>query len=168
MAFTLPVRVMRGSGPFTRSEGDVVVDVATAAPRGGLGGADRSGRRRGRPGGVTPPAAGAATAGAILARADELHRVGHDIDRLALRAVGRVPLAPAQPAVDRHRAALAEEPRAVLALGAEHRDREVVRLLDPFPGLLVLAAVVDRDAEVAHGAAARKRLQLRVARQVSD
>src|SRR3954469_12044049 len=73
-----------------------------------------------------------AAAGALaVAGAEELHRVGDDLDRLALRAVLALPLAPLEPAVDRDRAALRQIVRAVLALRAPHLHGEVVRLLDP-------------------------------------
>src|SRR5438105_14220576 len=76
----------------------------------------------------------------LAATAEELHRVGDDLDRLPLGAVLRFPLAPLEPAVDRDRATLREVLRAVLALVAPDGDVEVVRLLGPLAGGAVLAA----------------------------
>src|SRR5215211_7249234 len=61
-----------------------------------------------------------------LRAAEELDGVGDDVDGLALATLLGLPLAPLEPAVDRDRPALAEIARAVLALGAPHRDVEVV------------------------------------------
>src|SRR5207248_3126188 len=90
-----------------------------------------------------------AAAGGFIARAQELHRVGNDIGCLALAAVLRLPLAPLQAAVDRHRAPLREVAGGVLALGAPHGDVEIVRLVLPFAGARVLAARVACDAQAA-------------------
>ena len=49
-----------------------------------------------------------AAALAVAAAAEELDAVGDDLDRLSLRPVLRLPLAPLEPAVDRDRAALGE------------------------------------------------------------
>src|SRR5262249_42556559 len=102
----------------------------------------------------------------VLATAEELDAVGDDLDRLALGAVLRVPLAPLEAPVDRDGAALREVLRAVLALVAPDGHVEVVRLLGPLAGLVVLATRVDGDAEAADGHAARRVPQLGVAGQV--
>src|SRR4029077_1357570 len=79
-------------------------------------------------------------------RTEELDRVGDDRDRLALAgAVFGLPLAPVEAAIDRHRAALGEVGRAVLALRPPDGDVEVVGLIDPFPRPTVFAAAVDRN-----------------------
>src|SRR6478736_10526535 len=117
-------------------EGDVVV--------GGLGREVGSVRLR-RTGGNE--LAAPSTTVAVVAAAEELDVVGDDLDCLALaRAVGRLPLTPLEPTVDRDRAALGEVLRAALALGTPHRHVEVVRLVRPL-ARLVLAARVHRDAE---------------------
>src|SRR3954447_19723459 len=88
-----------------------------------------------------PPRAAAATLPGA-ARAQELDGVGDDLDRLALGAVLRLPLAPLEAAVDRDAAALGQVVGAVLALRAPHLDVEVVRLLDPLAAGLILVATV--------------------------
>ena len=55
---------------------------------------------------------------------------------------------------------------AVLALRAPHRDVEVVGLVDPLAGGLVLAAGVARDPQAADSHAARKIPELGIAGQV--
>src|SRR5262245_59515210 len=74
----------------------------------------------------------------ILAPAAELDGVGDHLDRLALRAVLRFPLSPLQAPVDGDRTTLREVLRAVLTLVAPDGDVEVVRLLRPLVGLVVL------------------------------
>src|SRR3954454_1689900 len=105
-------------------ERDVVV-----GGRGGEGGRARlcrAGRHEG-PAAVAVPAA-----------AEELDVVGDDLDGLALAGpVARLPLAPLEAAVDRHRPALREVLRAVLALGAPDRHVEVVRLVGPLAPLVL-------------------------------
>ena len=122
--------------------------------------------------GVSPPSRGpvsreAPPSGGVIARTQELHRVGNDIDCLALGAVLRLPLAPVQASVDRHRAPLGEEARGVLALRTPHLHVEVVGLVRPLPAGLVLAAGVARDPQLAHGGAAGQRAQLGVFGQVA-
>ena len=113
--------------------------------------------------GVKPPP----PPGGVVAAAEELHGVGDDVDRLALVAgLALLPLAPLQAAVEGDRPALGEEPGAVLALGAPHGDVEVVRLVLPLAGGVVLPAGVARDPQRADGHAARQRSKLRVPRQV--
>src|SRR5437773_2254640 len=107
-------------------------------------------------------------AAAALAAAEELHGVGDHLDRLALGAVLRLPLAPLEAAVDRDRAALGEVLRAVLALVAPDRDVEVVRLLRPLAGGRILAPRVHREPQAADGHPARRVPELRVAREVAD
>src|SRR5277367_6696925 len=78
-----------------------------------------------------PVARKPASTGGILARAQELHRVGNDIGCLALCAVLGLPLAPLEPPVDRHRTPLGQVAGGVLALRAPHGDVEVVGLVLP-------------------------------------
>src|SRR4051812_46102006 len=146
------------------SERDVVF-AGAAASAGGRG-------RRGLQGALVhgDVAAGleaVPAAAALLAAAEELDGVGDDVDALALVAVLVLPLAPLETPVDRHGAALAQVARAVLALRAPHGDVEVVRLVDPFAGAVVLATGVHGDAEAAHRGPARRRAQLGVAREVA-
>src|SRR4029453_7687736 len=118
-------------------------------------------------GGVRARGGAAAGAAGVVARAGgELHRVGADVDRLAL-AVLALPLAPLQAPVDRHRTALGEVPSAVLALRAPHGDVEVVGLVDPVAGRVVLAARVAGHAQLADRGAARQRAQLRIGGEVA-
>src|SRR5581483_11774879 len=76
-----------------------------------------------------PVARESASAGAFFTAAQELHRVGNDIDCLPFRALLGLPLAPLEPSVDRDRAALGQIARGVLALRTPHGDVEVVRLV---------------------------------------
>src|SRR5262249_48773015 len=77
--------------PPSRLERDVVVGAA-AEVRVGVG--------RGRAGRYElVVAAAAAAAHALVAAAEELHRVGDDLDRLTLGAVLRLPLAPLEAAL---------------------------------------------------------------------
>src|SRR4051794_35923431 len=104
----------------------------------------------------------AAAAVAVPAAAEELDALGDDLYRLALaRAVGRVPLAPVESAVDAYRAALREVLRTTLGLVAEDGDVEIVRLVDPLPRLVAPAAV-DRHAHAANRRAAGGVPQLRI------
>src|ERR1700680_4389208 len=105
---------------------------------------------------ASPAARESTSAGGVIARAQELHRVGNDIGCLAFRAVLRLPLAPLQPPVDRHRASLGQETGGVLALRAPDRDVEVVGLVLPLAGAPVLAARVAGEAQAAHRHAARQ------------
>src|SRR4051794_24875344 len=99
----------------------------------------------------------AATVLATLAAAQELDGVGDDVDRLALLALGGVPLAPLEPAVDGHGAALRQVLGAVLALGAPDGDVEVVGLVHPLPRGILAARVAGQpqaaDRRAAVGAA---------------
>src|SRR5262249_10801435 len=91
----------------------------------------------------------AVAAATVTTTAEELDGVGDDLHGLALaRAVGRLPLAPVEAAVDRDAAALLQVLGAVLALRAPDRDVEVVGLVDPLAGR-VLPTRVDRDAQLA-------------------
>src|SRR4029077_5524394 len=104
---------------------------------------------------------------AAVPRAEELDRVGDDADRLPLTAaVFRLPLAPVEASLDRHRPALGEVFGAVLALGAPDGHVEVVGLVDPFARLPVLAPAVDSHAQLADRSAAAGMAQLRVAGQI--
>src|ERR1700686_3587409 len=100
-----------------------------------------------------------------VAAAQELHRVGDDVHRLALAPVLGLPLAPLQATVDRDRAALGEVSGDVFALPAPDGDVEVVGLVDPL--LAVLAAGVAGDPQAAHRGSARRRAQLGVGGQVA-
>src|SRR3954451_15526299 len=84
----------------------------------------------------------AAAVRGLVAPTEELDGVGDDLDRLALLAVLALPLAPLEAAIERDRAPLGEEARAVLALGAPDGDREVVRLVLPLARRLILTAGV--------------------------
>ena len=109
-----------------------------------------------------PPVAAVATA------TEELHVVGDDLDRLALAgAVGGLPLAPFEAAVDRDRPALREVLGAALPLVAPDGDVEVVGLVGPL-SRLVLAARVHCYPQRAQRGTGRQVLHLGVARQVSD
>src|SRR5438552_6920792 len=109
-----------------------------------------------------------AAARVVAASAEELDALGDDLDRLALGAVLRLPLAPVEAAVDADRPALREVLRAALRLVAEHGDVEVVRLVAPLAGRIVLLARVDGDPELADGRPVRGRPELGVLRQVPD
>src|SRR5271154_852316 len=122
-------------------------------------------RRLVTPGG--PIADEAASCRGIFARAQELHRLGNDIDVLAFGALLGLPLAPLQAAVDRDGAPLVQEAGGVLALRAPHRHVEVVGLVLPFARAPVLAARIARDPQLAHRGTARQRAQLGVGGQVS-
>src|SRR5205085_2537271 len=150
------VRRCCAAEPCLSLERDVVVGAALAEVR-------LRGLRRGRRGNELVAAALAAA----VAAAEELDVVGDDLDRLALGAVLRVPLPPVQAPVDRDRAALGEELGAGLALVAPDRDVEVVRLVAPLAGLVVLLAGVDRDPELADGVPARGVPELGIPGQVA-
>src|SRR5579862_8702388 len=110
----------------------------------------------------------AAATVSVAAAAEELDAVGDDLDRLALAAaVLRLPLAPAELAVDADRPALGQVLRAALGLVAEDGDAEVVGRVDPVARLVALA-VVDCDAQAADGGSAGRVPQLRVSGQVPD
>src|SRR5215210_7411725 len=113
-------------------------------------------------------ASSAATAAFAVARAEELHVVRDHLDRLPLRAVLRLPLAPVQPAVDADGPPLGEETRTALALVTPDGHVEVIGLLGPLAGLAVLLSRVDGEPQLAHGGAARRVPQLGVPRQVAD
>src|SRR4051812_16460354 len=92
-------RRSRTPGPRNGLERDVVVRRAAVGAGAGSGGlevavVDRDVRTRGE-------AAALAAHAAFLAAAQELHRVGDDLDRLALVAFLRLPLAPLEAAVER-------------------------------------------------------------------
>src|SRR4029079_13049505 len=110
---------------------------------------------------------GASAEVAVAAAAQERDALGDDLDSLPLaRAVGRVPLAPVEPAVDADRAALREVLRAALGLVAEDGDVEVVRLVDP-GARLVAPAAVHRHPQAADRRSAGGMPQLGVLRQVA-
>src|SRR3954453_16292562 len=138
-------------------ERDVVVGRRSARRAAGRGGCEVV-RVDGDVGAGAEAVAGRA---AVVTRArEELHRIGDDVDRLALLAVVALPLAPLEAAVDRDGAALGEVAGAVLALRAPDGDVEVVGLVDPLTGRVVLAARVARDAQLADRGAARERAKL--------
>src|SRR5918998_3027090 len=111
---------MRGRSDQIGLKRDVVVRGAAGRSRLEVGRVGRDVALRGEPGSVLL---------ASLRAAEELDRVGDDLDALALaRAVLGLPLAPLQAPVDRDRAALREVLRAVLALGAPDGDVEEVGL----------------------------------------
>ena len=72
--------------------------------------------------------------------AEELHRVGNDIDGLTLGAILGLPFPPVQAPVDGNRAAFGEVLRTVLALRPEDRYVEVVGLVDPLTFRRLLTA----------------------------
>ena len=98
---------------------------------------------------------------------------GHELDlvhddlKLAAALAVLLPGAVAQLALDGHFRALGQVRLQLLGSGAEHGAVDEVRPVLPFAGLLVLAAVVDRDAHAQHGHAALRAAQLGVARQVA-
>src|SRR4051794_19888086 len=141
------------------SERNVVVPCA---PRRCAGEVGRVGRNVGLR--CEPAAVLAATA--AVAGAQELDRVGNDIDGLALVSLLVLPLAPVEAAVNSDRAPLRQVLGAVLALRAPNGHVEVVRLLDPVAGR-VLATRVGRDAEAAYRRSAVRVAQLGVAREVA-
>src|SRR3954454_6282177 len=101
------------------SEGDVVFRAPAAAGRGGRGGLQVGLVDRHVAAGLeSVPVA------PVVAGAQELDRVGDDLDRLALPAVLGLPLAPLQAPVDRDRAALGQEAGAILSLRAPDGDAE--------------------------------------------
>src|SRR4029077_10768239 len=87
-------------------------------------------------------------AAATVTAAEELHRVGNDLDRLALGAVLGVPLAPVEASVDADRATLREVLRATLALVTPDGHVEVVGLVAPV-ALRVLLPRVDGEPQLA-------------------
>src|SRR2546423_5164883 len=89
--------------------------VAPCAPRRCTGEVGRVGRNVGLRRETTTVLA------AAVAGAQELDRVGNDIDRLTLVPLLVLPLAPVETPVDRNRAALREVLGAVLTLGAPNR-----------------------------------------------
>src|SRR5919109_1354322 len=70
--------------------------------------------------------------------------------------------------VDADRPAFREELRAALALVAPDGDVEVVGLVAPLAGRLVLLARVHRDPQLANCGSARRVPQLGILRQVAD
>src|SRR3954465_16015520 len=143
-------------------------DVVVARGRARRRTAGRGGREVVRvDGDVRAGAEAVARRAAVVARArEELDGVGDDVDRLALVAL-LLPLAPLEAAVDRDRAALGEVASAVLALRPPDGDVEIVGLVDPLTGRVVLAARVARNAQLAHRGAARQRAQLGIGREVA-
>src|SRR3954452_1902805 len=111
--------------------------------------------------------AGPAAALEALGRGQELDVVGDDVDRLTLVAVLVLVLAPLEAPVDRDRAALRQVLGGVLALAAPDRDVEVVGLVLPVAGLVVLAARVGRDPQAADRHAAPGRAELGVSGEVA-
>src|SRR3954454_3154086 len=106
-----------------------------------------------------------ATAAGTVAGSEELDGVGDDLDALPFVAALVLPLAPVEPAFDRHRTAFGEVVRGVLTLRPPDGDVEVVGLVDPVAAL-VFAAAVDRDPKLAHGGDAAEMTQLRIPGQV--
>src|SRR5262249_25614221 len=104
-------------------------------------------------------------AGASL-EADDV--VGRDLERDPLLAVATLELAGAEAALDEHAVALAQVLRRPLGTVAPDGDPEPVGRLHPFAGLLVLRALVDRDAELGHRAAVGRVAHLGIAPEVAD
>src|SRR5688500_5390975 len=129
-------------GLAARLERDVVVGRAAAARgrRGEVADVGRDVALRREAASVLSPAA--------MRTAEELIRVGDDLDRLAVVALLVLPLAPLEATVDRDRAALGEVLGGVLALRAPDGDVEVVRPVDTVAGR-VLATRVRGDAQAA-------------------
>src|SRR3954471_6327560 len=112
--------------------------------------------------------AASAAALTVAAAAQELDGVGDDLHGLPLAgAVGRVPFAPVEPAVDADRPSFREVLRATLGLVAEDGDVEVVRLVDP-GARLVAPAAVHRHPHAANRRAAGGVPQLRVLGQIAN
>src|SRR5207245_4544917 len=101
-----------------------------------------------------------------VTRAQELDRVGNDIDGLPLGAVLRFPLAPVKASLDGDRSSLGKVLGAVLALGAEDGDVEIVGLVDPLAALGLFAPAVDRNAQAAHRGPAGGGAKLGIASEV--
>ena len=85
----------------------------------------------------------------VLARAEELHGLGDDIDRVALLALIVGPLPEAQSPIDCDLPSLAEEAMAVLALWTPDGDVEEVGLILPLPALRVPAPSIRSDPQTA-------------------
>ena len=94
-----------GSAGISSSEAPTALGSSSQGPR------CRRARRTGAPGAV------AVALPTAVAAAEELDRVGDDLDGLALGSVLGLPLAPVEPALDRSRSALRQVGRAVLAWG---------------------------------------------------
>ena len=91
---------------------------------------------------------------ALAGAVEELDRVGDDADRLAALLLGGLPLAPLQPAVDGHAAALAHVAAHALRRRAVDAHVEEVRPL----GVLAIglaAAGVARDSQATHSSSRR-------------
>src|SRR3954454_6813168 len=151
---------------WTSSERNIVFGAAATTGRGAFEVAHVRGnvalwRREA----ATATTVAVATAAGTVAGAEELDAVGDDLDALPFVAALVLPLAPVEPAFDRHRAAFREVVRAVLTLRPPDGDVEVVGLVDPVAAL-VFAAAVDRDPKLAHGGAAAEMTQLRIPGQV--
>src|ERR1700712_5007036 len=148
----------RAGGTRVGLERDVVVRRCRdgRGDGGGLRGAAEVGRVDRDVGARREPAAGlTAAAVVVVAAAQELDGVGDDLDLGAVLARLLVlPLRPLEAAVARDRTALGQVPRGVLALRAPDRDVEVVGLVLPVTGRVVLATGVDGDAQLADGRAA--------------
>jgi hypothetical protein len=99
-----------GAGHGLDQKGNVVIDAASL-PQGDSAG--RAGAATGLGRGTRLEVA--AASGRALARPMNWMVSANDVHRRALAAVLRLPLAPAQTAVDRHGAPLCEVARAVLA-----------------------------------------------------
>src|SRR4051795_12633686 len=111
--------------------------------------------------------AASAAALTVAAAAQELDAVGDDLHGLPLAgAVGRLPFAPVEPAVDADRPSFREVLRATLGLVAEDGDVEVVRLVDPGTRFVAPAAV-DCHPQAANRRTAGGMPQLGVLRQVA-
>src|SRR3954453_23330710 len=111
--------------------------------------------------------AASAAALTVAATAQELDGVGDALHGLPLAgAVGRVPFAPVEPAVDADRPSFREVLRATLGLVAEDGDVEVVRLVDP-GARFVAPAAVDCHPQAANRRTAGGMPQLGVLRQVA-
>jgi hypothetical protein len=106
-----------------------------------------------------------ATAAAALGT-DHLHPLANDFQLRVLLAV-LLPLIELEASFDKDRRAFAEVFAGDFRRPAPERDIDERDLFDPFAGLLVLAAVVDRDADVGDRHAALEVADFHIAGQVA-
>src|SRR6185437_6803837 len=82
-----------------------------------------------------------ASAATLAAAVEELHRLRNDFDLRALRPILGFPRGPVEAAVDSYASSLREMHVQGVSLVAEHLDVEEIGLVDPVPGVVLLATV---------------------------